>query len=79
MSPTSMTALIVTIHDLYAIVGLIIFAALGALIYFISKKLGAPKSLSIILTLLLGLSSAFFLVNYLLGKMPLSLEVVRAG
>jgi len=79
MSPTSITALIVTIHDIYAVVGLIIFIALGTLTYFLSKKFGTPKNLSIIFALIIGAMSAFLLVEHFLGKMPLSLEIVRAG
>jgi hypothetical protein len=79
MSPSSLTALIITVHDLYALIGLVIFGLLGMLIFFILYKLGLSKSANLLLSVIFALTGAFFLVDHFLGKKPLSVEVIRAG
>jgi hypothetical protein len=80
MSPTSLTALIVTIRDLYAFVALIIFIVIFIINYIILRKaIAISKFLSFTIALIFSFSLSLLITEYFLGLKPLNLEIVRAG
>jgi hypothetical protein len=79
MSPTSLTALIFTIRDIYAIIAAVIFFILSVVGYFILYKLRVPRPICFAVAISCALAASFMMVDRFLGAKPLSLEIVRAG